>query len=67
MASWSREVIPSLCSDETPPEVLWSALEFSPQEKYEPVGAGPEEGTIMIRGMEHLSYENSLRELRLLT
>ena len=26
---------------------------------------GPEEATKMIRGMEHLSYENSLRELGL--
>ena len=33
------------------------------QEKHGPVRAGPEEGTKMIRGMEHLSYEERLRHL----
>jgi len=35
---------PLLCSDETPPAVLQTALEPSAQERHEHVGAGPEEG-----------------------
>ncbi|KAK4811231.1 hypothetical protein QYF61_022128 [Mycteria americana] len=41
------------------------ALESSVQEKHGAVGAGPEEATKMIRGMEHLSYEDRLRQLGL--
>ena len=41
------------------------AVESSVQERHGPVGAGPEKGTKMIRGMEHLSYEDWLRELGL--
>jgi len=44
-----------LCSGETPLEVLRPALESSAQERHGPVGAGPEEATRMIRGLEHLS------------
>ena len=43
---------PLLHSVETPPRVLHPALEPSAQEG--PVGAGPEEATQMIRGLEHL-------------
>jgi len=48
---------PLLRSGETPPRVLPPALEPSTQERYGPVGAGPDEVTEMIRGLEHLSCE----------
>jgi len=35
------------------------------QERHEAVGAGPEEAAEMIRGLEHLSCEDRLRELGL--
>ena len=41
------------------------AVESSVRERHGPVGAGPEKGSKMIGGMEHLSYEDWLRELGL--
>jgi len=49
------------CSGETPPEVLCPALEPSAQERPGAVGAGPEEATKMIQGLQHLSCEGRLR------
>jgi len=67
VASRSREVVLPLCSAfmRPPPGVLCTALESSAQERHGPVGEGPEEATKMTRGLEHLSYEDRLRELGL--
>ena len=45
--------------------MLCPDLELSAQERQRPVGAGPEEATKMIQRLEHLSYEDRLREFRL--
>jgi len=56
---------PLLHSGVTPSGVLRPALEPSAQERHRPVGEGPEQATKMIRGVEHLSYKERLRDLGL--
>lgn len=53
------------CSGDTLPEVLCSALESPAQEGHRPVEPSPEKATKMTGGVEHLSYEENLRELGL--
>jgi len=65
VVSRAREGILPLYSGETPPGVLHPALESSALNRHGPAGAGPEEATQMIGGLEHLSCEERLGELGL--
>jgi len=65
MASKSREVI-LLRSGESPPGVLRPALQPSVQGRHGPYWV-QRMATIMMRGLEHLSHEERLRELGLLS
>jgi len=68
VASRSREgILPLYSTGETPSGVLRPALEPPAQKRHGPVGAGPEEATKMIRGLEHLFSEERWRELGLLS
>jgi len=58
----SREGILPLCSGESPLGIQRPAPEHSAQDRPGAVGAGPQEDTAMIRGLEHLCCEERQRE-----
>jgi len=66
VANSSRDGILPLYSALVRPH-LESYIQLSAQERHGPVDGGPEEGTKMLRELEHLCYEERLRELGLFT
>ena len=54
---------PLLCSHENPPGLLHPVLGPQAQQGGGAFGAGPEEATKIISGLEHLLYKDRLREL----
>jgi len=69
VAHKSREVILPLCSALVRTHLESCVQLWSPQHRkdMDPLGEGPEEATKMIRRLEHLSYEERLTELGLLS
>ncbi|PKU27025.1 hypothetical protein llap_22671 [Limosa lapponica baueri] len=67
VASRSREVMLPLCSGETPPGVLHPALGPQHKKDRDLLEQVQRRATKMIRGLEHLSYEDNLRVLGLLS
>lgn len=63
--SWAGDSAPFLPSRENPPAMLCPVLGPPTQEEHGPVGVRPEVAMKMIRGMDHLSSEDKLRELGL--
>jgi len=62
--TWREGILP-LCSGEIPLGVLRPAPEPSAQERHGPVGAGPEDATAMMWGLEPLCCEERLSTLGL--
>ncbi|KAJ7404005.1 hypothetical protein WISP_147679 [Willisornis vidua] len=66
MSNSVREMILSCYSThEIPPRVLHPSLGSPAQEGHRPLGVSSEEATKTIRGMEHLSHKEGMRELGL--
>ena len=65
MASRVREVILPFCSVLVKPHLEYNNVESSVQERHRPDGVCPEGSQRNVYGIEHLPYEDMLRELGL--